>query len=116
VEDLKSKNNLESKKNSIFSGVHSQNLGCASGPSTVSLASVDFSHQSNNVTFTTLNSDESHPSKASQIRKQLRPKQRNVHVTNLKRNKKLWQIEKATLQEGKRIKEDLGKLQKAMMI
>lgn len=37
-------------------------------------------------------------------------KDQNVHITNLKRNKKLWQIEKATLQEGKRIKEDLGKL------
>lgn len=65
------------------------------------------------MTFTTLNSEESHP---SQLRKQLRLKQRNVHVTNLKRNKKLWQIEKATLQEGKRIKDDLGKLEKAMMI
>jgi len=32
------------------------------------------------------------------------------------KNKKLWQIEKATLQESKRIKEDLNKLQKAMMI
>jgi len=65
------------------------------------------------VTFTTLNSEESHP---SQLRKQLGNRKGNVHVTNLKRNKKLWQIERATLQEGKRIKDDIGKLNKAMMI
>lgn len=79
-----------------------------SNPDTVSLASIEWSHKSNNVTFTTLNSEEE--SQPSKLRAQLPMKKRNFHVTNLKRNKKLWQIEKATLQEGRRIKDDIGKL------
>ena len=62
------------------------------------------SHRTGNITYTTINSEESIPE--HKIKKN----------NNLHRNKQLWQIEKATLDQTKKIRKDLGSFGKQLVI